>query len=267
MEEYKSIILEKKDNVSIITMNQPEIRNSLNPVLQDELLDVFAKLRDDPETHVVIYTGNGKSFCAGANLDYLQEGNAAGPRTVKSTYDAMYSSQTLLREIMDFPRPVIGAINGSAAGAGFSLALACDLLIAADSAFFVETFATIVGVIPDLASIHMLTKTLGTYRAKELMMLGERITAEKAKNLGFVNEVVPDDQLKDHAFEVAKRLAKGPGIPLELIKTLSNRVVNDNLEESLLFEAFGQAMCFTTEDFQEGVNAFLEKRKPNFQSR
>lgn len=257
---YKEIITSVDNNICLIKLNRPEERNALSILLMQELEDVFRKIGRDDQIKAVILTGEGSVFCAGGNL---RNRNSNTTRNLLDDRKIVKNGQKLIREMLNLEKPIIAAVNGAAVGAGFSLALACDLVLASRSTFFTQSFA-LRGAIPDLGSIHFLTQLLGTYRTKELMFLGERMTADKACQLGIVSEVVNDDSLLDSAFALAEKLAKSSSVSIGLIKQLVNQNVNHNFEESLELEAFGQAFAFQTEDFKEGVNAFFEKRPPRF---
>ncbi len=265
-DDYENILVEVRENVCTIAFNRPEARNAVTNALLAELEDALLKAKADDEVKALVLTGTGKGFCAGADLKAIQapEGQE---RNIVDDLVPVANGQRLTKTMLELEKPIIAAVNGAAAGAGFSMALACDLIIASESAFFVQTFATIVGVLPDCGSIHFLTQLLGTYRAKQLMFLGERVSAAQAKELGFVNEVVADDELQRRAFAIAARLAKAPTVAIRFIKQLVNRAASLNLEESFQLEAFAQAICFATDDFQEGTSSFIEKRQPQFKGR
>lgn len=263
---YENILVEVRENVCVIAFNRPEARNAVTNALLVELEDALLQAKADDEVKALVLTGTGKGFCAGADLKAIQapEGQT---RNIVDDLVPVNNGQRLTKVMLNMEKPIIAAVNGAAAGAGFSMALACDMIVASKSAFFVQTFATIVGVLPDCGSIHFLTQLLGTYRAKQLMFLGERIPAEQAKELGFVNEVVEEDELQARAFAIAARLAKAPTVAIRFIKQLVNRAASLNLEESFQLEAFAQAICFATEDFHEGTTSFIEKRPPQFKGR
>ncbi|RDB62904.1 enoyl-CoA hydratase/isomerase family protein [Eggerthella sinensis] len=263
---YENILVDVRENVCTIAFNRPEARNAVTNALLVELEEALLAAKADPEVKALVLTGAGRGFCAGADLKAIQAPEGA-ERNVVDDLVPVNNGQRLTKLMLNMEKPIVGAVNGAAAGAGFSMALACDLIVASKSAFFVQTFATVVGVLPDCGSLHFLTQLLGTYRAKQLMFLGERVPAEKACELGFVNEVVEDDALQARAFEIAARLAKSPTVAIRFIKQLVNRAASLNLEESFQLEAFAQAICFATDDFREGTSSFVEKRAPQFKGR
>jgi 2-(1,2-epoxy-1,2-dihydrophenyl)acetyl-CoA isomerase len=242
-------------------MNSPENRNALSGRLRSELMQVLAQMEQDDGVKAIILTGAGKAFCAGGDISSMGGKADAGLGRKR-----MLATQELIHAIMNLEKPVIAAVNGPAAGAGFSLALACDLVLAARSAVFIQSFVHI-GLVPDLGSVYFLTHLLGHHRAKELMLTGERISAEKGYQLGFVNQVVEDGQLVEQAQATAERLAKGPGVAIGLTKAMVNRTMMSQLSESLQLEAFAQGVCLQSEDLKEGVKAFFEKRPPRFSGR
>ncbi|MBN6885578.1 2-(1,2-epoxy-1,2-dihydrophenyl)acetyl-CoA isomerase [Cytobacillus horneckiae] len=246
-----------ENKVCFIKLNRPEIRNPISEVMW-ELLETFKKIQYDDQIKAVIITGAERVFCAGGNLNNVQ-----GDINVFDTRKRLKQIHDLLHIMRSLEKPIIAAVNGAAAGAGVSLALACDLVISARSAFFIQSFVK-VGALPDFGGIHFLTQLIGPHRAKELMLLGNRITAEQALQLGMINEVADDDDLIDRAYSVAQKIVDGPSLTIGLIKQLVNRSINITLEDFLEIETFGQALCFQTKDFKEGVSAFLEKRSPYF---
>jgi 2-(1,2-epoxy-1,2-dihydrophenyl)acetyl-CoA isomerase len=257
---YDSIVTHVQNNICLVKLNQPEVRNPISEV-RVELLDLFQKIREDDSIKAVILTGEGTAFSAGGNIKKMQ-----GGRDAFDQRNRMKVSQELIRTILNMEKPIIAAVNGAAAGAGVSLALACDLVLAARSSYFIQSFVKI-GALPDLGGIHFLTQLIGPHRAKQLMMFGEKVTAEEAFQLGLINEVIDDEALLNRALELAMKLANGPSVAIGLIKRLVDRSVNAQLEELLELEAFGQGICFQTEDLKEGVNAFLEKRPAQFKGR
>jgi len=245
------------DGVLTLTLNRPDVLNAITPSLLDELT---ASLRDVAAGHdvrAVIITGAGRGFCSGQDL---RAAGADGGLDVAAILRDHYAPA--VRAIRSMDQPVIAAVNGVAAGAGFSLALACDLRVAAESATFVQAFVRI-GLIPDLASTYFLPRLVGPARAAELTMLGETVDAGRALDLGIVNRVVPDAELAAVALELASRLARGPR-SIGLTKRALDASADNDLEAQLAVEERLQTDAVATTDFVEGVSAFLEKRLPIF---
>ena len=245
------------DGVLTLTLNRPEVLNAITPALLDE---VTASLRDAAAgrtVRAVIITGAGRGFCSGQDL---RAATIQGGLDVGAVLRDHYTPA--VRAIRSMDQPVIAAVNGVAAGAGFSLALACDLRIAAESATFVQAFVRI-GLIPDLASTYFLPRLIGPARAAELTMLGDTVDAARALELGIVNRVVPDAELAPVAAELAARLARGPR-SIGLTKRALEVSHENDLEAQLAVEERLQTEATTTSDFAEGVSAFLDKRRATF---
>lgn len=229
----------------------------MNHQMREELKHFFTNVKYHDEVKVIILTGEGNSFSAGGDLSTLNDIDAIlGRKRLQAGHD-------MIKAILNLEKPVIAAVNGAAAGAGFSLAIACDMIIASRSAIFIQSFVK-VGLIPDLGSIYFLPKLVGRQRALELMFLGEKITAEQAAKMGIVNHIVEDETLLDTVNDFAKKLVEGPKLALGIMKKFVNTNICSALDESLELEALGQSLCFDSADFKEGVQAFLEKRKPIF---
>jgi 2-(1,2-epoxy-1,2-dihydrophenyl)acetyl-CoA isomerase len=246
-----------ENGICTLKLNRPEVRNALVLKMREELKDFFTEIQYKDEVKAIILTGEGKTFSSGGDLSALSEVDAVTGRM------RMLASHELIRSILNLEKPVIAAINGAASGAGASLALACDLVIASRSTVIVQSF-TKVGLIPDLGCMYFLPKLIGRQRALEFMFLGEKITAEQAQAIGMINRVVDDERLLEEANKLALQLSEGPQMALGFIKKLVNRSVTTDLDESLELEGFAQAMCFESADFKEGVQAFFDKRKPVF---
>jgi 2-(1,2-epoxy-1,2-dihydrophenyl)acetyl-CoA isomerase len=254
---YQNIQTTTENGICTIKLNRPEVRNALGLEMRAELREFFTEVKYKDEIKAIILTGEGKAFSAGGDLGALKEVDAvSGRQRIKAGHE-------MIQAILNLEKPVIAAINGAAAGAGVSLAVACDMVIASRSTVFIQSFAK-VGLIPDLGSIDFLPRLVGRHRALELMFLGEKITAEQAQAMGIINRVVEDEMLIDEACKLAQQLSEGPQMALGLMKKLVNRSVLADLDESLELEGFAQAMCFESSDFKEGVKAFYEKRKPVF---
>ncbi|WP_413299834.1 enoyl-CoA hydratase-related protein [Bacillus sp. 1P10SD] len=258
--DFSYLLIEKIGNVEIIRMNEPNKRNALVMDMRAELLQAFSEAEQDDQVKVVILTGEGKAFSAGGDLSSIRHSKHL------ETRKRLQSSQQLIMKILEMEKPVIAAVNGAAAGAGFSLALLCDLILASEQAFFVQSFVNI-GLIPDFAAMHFLPLIIGPQKAKELMFMGERISAEEAYKIGIVNQVLPSETLLIKAIEIAGKMAKKPAVSVGMMKKIVNQHLNRNLKVLLELEAQGQDICSQTEDFKEGVNAFFERREPTFQGK
>ncbi len=262
---YEQLIVDRDGSVAVVRMNNPDRLNALSPVLTRELMDALGEIRDDPEVRAVILTGEGRGFSAGADLTALQEPYLRGERPQLSTF-LRDGYNKLIPLLTDTPKPVIAAINGVVAGAGNSLALACDYRIAADSASFSSAFIRI-GLIPDAGSCYFLPRTVGMAKALELALLSEKIEAQTAADIGLVNKVVPADMLIKEAMDLAVRLAELPTAAIGLTKKIFRQAGQLGLEETMDREAEVQDEAAATDDHIEGVLAFLEKRPARFTGR
>jgi 2-(1,2-epoxy-1,2-dihydrophenyl)acetyl-CoA isomerase len=245
--------------VLTITLNRPDVLNALTRDLQRQLLSALKDARA-LDVRAVVITGAGRGFCVGQDLTEFKEGAGDVADRLRTNYHP-----TILA-VRELEKPVIAAVNGAAAGAGLSLACACDIRIAADSAAFVPAFIN-VGLIPDSGGTHFIARLLGPARAFEWMSSGRRLTASEAHAWGLVSEVVEADALPARAAEVAAGYAALPTRGIGMTKRLFDRAAHSRLEEQLELEAQLQAAATGTEDFREGVSAFLEKRDPDFQGR
>lgn len=258
--EFQSLLVERKESTYIIRLNEPDKRNALGMEMRAELNETLEQAERDEKIKCIILTGVGKAFSAGGDLSALQEMKPLEGRR------RLQASHPLIMKMLEMEKPIIAAVNGPAAGAGFSLTLMCDLIVASDQAFFVQSFVN-VGLIPDFAAMHFLPALIGTQRAKELMFMGDRISANEAKQLGIVNHTVPANTLLEETMIIAERLAKKSPISIGMTKKIMNQHLNHHLKTLLELEAQGQDICFQTEDFREGMKAFFEKREPNFKGR
>lgn len=254
---YNSLITETKDRVLTIRLHEPDKRNALTTELRQELLAVLTKAEQNENIRAIVLTGEGKGFSAGGDLNAIKDLEPLEGRK------RLQSSHPLIHKMLEIEKPIIAAVNGAAAGAGFSIVLLCDYVLAAEEAFFIQSFVH-VGLVPDFAAIHFLPTLIGVQRAKELMFLGDRVTAEDAHRLGIVNKVVSGEDLMDEAGKIANRLANNAPLSIAFTKKMMNNHINQNLNVLLEMEAQAQDLCFQSEDFKEGVKAFFEKRKPNF---
>ncbi|MGH2417359.1 MAG: enoyl-CoA hydratase-related protein [Candidatus Limnocylindria bacterium] len=256
---YETIRLEVANGVATITLNRPDSLNALNATMRGELLDALRAIRRDDAVRAVVLTGEGRGFCSGADL----RGGSA-EREFRRVVTTEYNP--IIQAIRELPKPVIAAVNGVAAGAGVSLALACDLIWAAEEARFIQAFVKI-GLVPDSGSTRTLVRTLGRHRTAQLIFTGEPLSAAEAHTAGLVNAVVPGAELAAAAANVAGELAAGPTRTIGHAKRLINHAEDASLDASLAMEAGLQELAGRTEDHAEGVAAFGEKREPRFVGR
>lgn len=259
--DFKNIRYVQHNGIGTITLNRPEVKNTFDLETRGDILELIMKTRDDPEVRVLVLTGAGDAFSSGGNIQTMEgdEFTAVGGR------GRLKRAHRVIRAMLELEKPIIAAVNGVAAGAGVSAALACDITIASDRARFILSFVRI-GLVPDLGNFYLLPLRVGVSRAKELMMTADVITAQEAERIGMVNRVVPHTQLKSEVYALAERLARGPAQSYAMIKSALNHWPSD-LASLLEMESAMQAVAFASEDFREGRQAFLEKRKPVFQGK
>ena len=255
---YEFIKYDKADGVGTITLNRPEVYNAFNDGLTFELQGILKEVSKDPEVRVVVITGEGKAFCSGQDLkDASKMENKSFSESLHKRYNPM------IRPIRTMEKPVICRLNGVAAGAGCSLALACDLIIASENASLIEVFVNI-GLVLDSGSTYFLPRLVGYSKAFELATMGPKIGAREAAELGLVNKVVAAEELDDAVKQFTDYYAKAPTKAIGLMKKMLNKSYGMNLDEVLEYEAYCQEIAGGSHDYKEGVQAFLEKRKPEF---
>lgn len=259
--EERSVLLTQTDGIATITLNRPEAMNSMNKALVDELIAALTAVKDDQNIRTVVLTGAGKAFCAGGDLFYL-----AQLTEPVAAHRFIAQAGQIIGLIMGMEKPVIAMVNGVAAGAGFNMAMACDIVIAAKSVKFAQSFAK-VGLVPDCGGFYLLPRVVGLHKAKELMFTADLIDAEAALKLGILNQVVEESELAATVGKLAGRLAAGAPLALAFIKKMVNRSDGLDLASTLAFEEDMQCICMQTADHQEGVKAFKEKRAPVFQGK
>jgi 2-(1,2-epoxy-1,2-dihydrophenyl)acetyl-CoA isomerase len=262
---YQHILFEEVDGIATLTINRPERMNALHVGVIAEMIEVVDRIRDEGTARVLVLTGTGRAFCSGADL---AGGGAGGGGSASSgPVDAGKVLEThfnpLLERLFALPVPFITAINGVAAGAGCSYALAGDIVIAAKSAYFLQAFVNI-GLVPDVGSTWMLPRLAGKARAQAMMMLGEKIPAENAADWGMIYKVVDDADLAASVQAVATKLAKGPTRSYTLIRQGLRECMDKSLTEGLMVERRNQLLAGRSADFAEGVSAFLQKRPAVF---
>ncbi|MGW0751618.1 enoyl-CoA hydratase/isomerase family protein [Streptomyces sp. NPDC002587] len=262
-------ILHRLDNgVSWITLNRPDAMNAVTWDQRERVIALLADASSDPGVRAVVITATGRGFCAGADL---RGGGAAGDRAgdrVAGDVARMIrlGAQRLITAVLDCEKPVVAAVNGTAAGIGAHLALACDLVIAAEPARFIEVFVRR-GLVPDGGGAYLLPRLVGPQKAKELMFFGDAVPAAEAERLGLVNKVVPAEELEATARAWAERLAQGPTRALAMTKQLVNASLDSDRAAALAAEATAQELNMTTADAAEGVAGFVERRTPTFLGR
>jgi 2-(1,2-epoxy-1,2-dihydrophenyl)acetyl-CoA isomerase len=258
---YETILYERTDAVLKITLNRPDRYNAFNQQMHTELADAFKNAAKDDAVRCVILTGAGKAFCSGQDLKEVKDNpNRNLADSLRNNYNP------LILKIRKLEKPVLCALNGVAAGAGMSLALACDLRIASEQASMLQAFINI-GLIPDSGSTWILPKLLGYHKAFEICSTGRTIKADEALRLNLIDEIVEHDKLESFTTELAKKYADAPTKALGALKRLLNKGMAATLEETLDYEAYLQEICSKTDDYKEGVAAFNEKRKAQFKGR
>lgn len=253
---YSTINYEVKESVSWLTLNRPDKLNAFTPAMNKEIIQALRTAEKDNQVRCIVITGAGRAFCSGEDLASVGA-DTDHAEFLRTRYNPMIERLAYLE------KPIVAAVNGVAAGAGVSLSLACDFRLAHEQASFIEAFIHI-GLIPDSGSLYFLPRIVGQAKALELAMLGEKVNAEEAARIGLVTKVVPADEWEVEVEKFARRLAQLPTKALGLMKRYMYASWTNTLPEMLEKEAYGQRVAGLTEDHQEGVQAFLEKRKPQF---
>lgn len=254
----QAVLTEVKNGVARITLNEPDSLNALSTAIIEGLNETIGSIKNDPDIRAVILTGNGRAFCAGGNIKGFSSISSAAAGRKR-----MEDHTHFLKDLAQMEKPVIAAVDGHAVGAGFSIALACDFIIASERSKFALGFHKI-GLVPDLGGLYHLPRIVGMARAKELAFSDRTLTAAEAKDYGICLEVVEAEQLLDRTQEIAETFASSPTIAIGLAKSLLNRSFESTFDDMLREESMVQGIAFTTADHKEGVRAFLDKTKPNF---
>lgn len=263
---YTKISYELKGDIAIISFNDPSTLNACGVDTAQEMLHAFEVAAD--EARCTILTGAGRGFCSGANLGPGQLGVQLSHEGSKPDAGRALTTHynPLMQAIREHPHPVISAVNGPAAGVGCSLALAGDIVLCAESAYFLQAFRRI-GLVPDGGSTWLLARTIGRVRAMEMALFGDKVPAEKALEWGMVNRIVADDALMSTAMKMAEKLATGPTIALSLARDLIWKACESDFDEAIYDERIAQRTAGRTDDFKEGVSAFLQKRPAEFKGK
>ena len=255
------VVFTQEGSVATLLLNRPEKLNALDESVTTGLVSALSVVAREPSVRVVVITGAGRGFCAGGDIHKMTELKTA--HLSETFRNSLETGHDLVRQIRQLPKPVLASVNGPAAGGGMNLALACDLRIASDRATFMQAFVRI-GLHPDWGGTFFLPRLIGVGRAIEMFFLGEPMAADEAHRLGLVNFLVPHDQLAVETRKLAERLAAAPPLPLALLKQALYERLETQLDLMMEYEVSAQMRCFESQDFMEGLKAFLEKRKPNF---
>ncbi len=262
--KYQTIKVEQADGIATITLNSSEKLNSLSWKMMREMTRACDEIERGGRARVIVFAGAGRAFCAGADLDDLQKTVSLKPAQREPNLKAWFK---LIWRIKNVELPTIAAVQGAALGGGFALAIACDIRIAADDAKVGSVFVQRGASSADMGMSWMLPRIVGAGWAAELMFTGDIIDAAKGERIGLFNRVVPRDQLMQATMELAAKLAAGPPLGLKFTKRALNRSIWEGLQSQLEYESATQTLTFLSEDFQEGVKSFYEKRKPVFRGR
>jgi 2-(1,2-epoxy-1,2-dihydrophenyl)acetyl-CoA isomerase len=255
-DSFETILYEVKENAGWITLNRPDVLNAFNAQMNKEVTQALKTASRDPEVRAIVITGAGRAFCSGQDLQSVKDEADFG-EVLRQLYNPM------IQQLAAIEKPVIAAVNGTAAGAGMSLALACDFRLASEKASFLEAFIH-VGLVPDSGNLFYLPRMVGHAKALELALLGEKISAKTAKDYGLVTKVVPVNAWEEEVQAFVQRLANMPTKAIGLIKRYLMQSWDADLYEMLEKEAYAQSIAGKSMDYKEGVQAFIEKRKPKF---
>lgn len=255
----QSILLKIENQIATITLNRPEVFNSFNREMALLLQKTLDECEVNKDVRAIVLTGNGKAFCAGQDLKEVTnpELNPGFKKILEEHYNP------IITRIRHIEKPIIAAVNGVAAGAGANIALACDVVMAHENVSFIQAFS-LIGLIPDSAGTFFLPRLIGFQKASALAMLGDKISAQEAERLGMIYKYVPLEEFEDSVQKIAVKMANMPTKALGLIKQSLNASLTNNLEQQLALESKNQIEAASTDDYAEGVTAFIEKRKPNF---
>jgi len=257
-----SIELKIENKIAYIVLNRPEVFNSFNREMALKLQSILDDCETNPDVRALVLTGNGKAFCAGQDLKEVTDPdlNPGFKKILEEHYNP------IITRIRSIKKPIIGAINGVAAGAGANIALACDVIVAHEKVSFIQAFS-LIGLVPDSAGTFFLPRLIGFQKALALAMLGDKVSAEEAERLGMIYKLIPLEDFEEEVQKLALKMANMPTKALGMIKELFNQSMTNDLEAQLALESKLQIEAAQSEDYREGVAAFIEKRKPEFKGR
>jgi 2-(1,2-epoxy-1,2-dihydrophenyl)acetyl-CoA isomerase len=259
-ENYETLLVDRHEGIAVVTLNRPEVLNAFNPKMGREIRAAFQMLADDDDTRVVILTGAGRAFCSGADISKPKDRASQWNPNVIRGYE---SSVAMSRLMVNYPKPIIAAINGPAIGVGFSLTLPCDIRLASESARFGAAF-TRIGMIPEFGSSFLLPRIVGFGKAMELVLTGRMIDAHEAKEVGLVNKVAGEGRVVEEALEMGRMILNSPPTALRLTKQALHHAASAGMLAATEFEGLALQMCRNTADHKEAMKALREKRPPKF---
>ncbi|QNN72604.1 enoyl-CoA hydratase/isomerase family protein [Vagococcus carniphilus] len=260
MMDFQKILYNVQEKIAFITLNTPKNLNSFDDVMLDEIVSALHHADEDNEVKVIVLNSSSPAFSGGGDVRAMYEGVKSNNLDFNTSIEKMASVSLTMKQIS---KPVIASVSGAVAGAGFNVALAADFIIASEDAFFIQSFVNI-GLIPDAGGIFLLSRAVGVNKATELVMTGKPVSASQGKELGFVSNIVPTEELEAATNKLAKSLAYGPSLAYAEIKKLVFESDFKGFEEYVKQEVKSQVACSETADFVEGISAFAEKRKPKF---
>ena len=255
-----AVKLEMHGAVAVLRLDDPSAMNALSPAIKAGMQTLVPKVESDPRVRAIVLTGTGKAFCAGGDIRSMQDPEQRKAPRVRLR---MKSGHSWSRALLDCDKPIICAVNGAAVGGGLAMTLLGDIVFASSSAYFMGGYSKL-GALPDLGLLQTLTWAVGSLRAKEIIMLNRRYSAEEGAAIGLVNRVFAPDKLMEETMAAAREIAEGPAAMMSLSKEMMKRAYESSVEAFFEHEAIAQAVCFGSTEFDEGVNAFLGKRRPRF---
>ena len=262
--DYETLLLEVSEGVATLTLHRPESLNAFSTPMQRELAQVIGDLARDAAVRSVVLTGAGRAFCAGGDMDEMEQASASTPLADRNKLRRMLTE--VFMPLVRLEKPVVAAVHGAAVGSGMNLALAADMIVASETARFSQAFIK-VGLVPDTGGLYLLSRLVGMNRAKDLCFTGRMLSASEALAMGLVNQVVSSEQLMPVARSLALELAQGPTAAIGLTKTLLHLAPTASLEQLAEFEAYALSVVLSSEDHREGIAAFREKRPARFVGR